>query len=63
MGIMLPEKNAFEFYARPKQHLVQGKYANQDSGKVKLNKALLKLKKAKSRGASSKEMATVKLNY
>jgi len=62
MGIMLPEKNAFEFYVRPKQQFVNQKRINQESGKAKLNKALLQIKRAKTKGTSSKDMATVKLN-
>lgn len=47
MGIVMPERNAFDFTERPKETVEQRaeKKTNNESGKAKLQKRLLALKK------------------
>ena len=68
MGIMLPDKNAFDFVEKVERRDEGGKDQERkkqdDSGRQKLQKTLLNLKKQNSRQTSSnKNMATVKLTY
>jgi hypothetical protein len=65
MGVMLPEKNAFDFVVRPDKREDRGQEKKKDaeSGKSKLQKTLLQLKRANTRPTSTKGMATVKLHY
>lgn len=64
VGIILPDKNAFDFTVRPESNVdFQDKKQNQDSGKAKLQKTLLQLKKANMKSYSSKGMATVKMDH
>lgn len=63
MGIILPERNAFDFTNRPSQshdHFVERR-RDQESGKAKLQKSLLKLKKEKNKQFTNKNMQTVKI--
>ena len=65
MGIMLPERAAFDFVKRPdaRTDSAKPKKKENESGKAKLQKTLLQLKKSNTRSSSSKGMATVKINY
>ncbi|CDW71719.1 protein iws1 homolog [Stylonychia lemnae] len=64
MGIMLPERNAFDFVVRPDARDVQLKDKKKDeTGKQKLQKTLLQLKKQNIKPTSTKGMATVKMSY
>jgi len=72
MGIMLPERNAFDFVMRPEsKDLNYQKSGDSDgktkkdgeSGKQKLTKTLMQLKKQNIKSTSSKNMATVKMTY
>lgn len=65
MGIMLPERNAFEFVHRPKakEINVHDRKKEGESGRYKLQKTLLQMRRANTRQTTSKEMATVKTTY
>ncbi len=65
MGIMLPERNAFEFIQRPraKEVNVYDKKKDSETGRARLQKTLLQMRRAKTRQTTSKEMATVKTTY
>jgi len=64
IGIILPAKNAFDFTVRPDSSIdVKDKKSNEVSGKSKLQKTLLQLKKANMKSYSSKGMATVKIDH
>jgi hypothetical protein len=66
MGIMLPDKNAFEFVHRPqkREQMSAEKKKDGESGKAKIQKRLLQMKRANTKSSSSsKEMATVKLSF
>lgn len=65
MGIMLPDKNAFDFVLRVDNRDANLKERKKDaeSGKSKLQKTLLQLKRSNNKAASIKGMATVKINY
>lgn len=60
-GVLLPERNAFEFTVRPESRKIQAKKTNQESGRHKLMKSLLKLKRGNAMTQSAnKHMAVVK---
>lgn len=64
MGIMLPERNAFDFVLRPERDVVMQKEKKKDeSGKQRLQKTLMQLKKSNIKPTSTKGMATVKMSY
>lgn len=62
---MLPERAAFDFVYRPDARGDQAKPKKKEneSGKARLQKTLLSLKKSNTKSTSSKGMATVKINY
>lgn len=65
IGIILPERNAFDFTERPEKQVEANKEKkkDQESGKAKLQKTLLQLKKSNMKSSSSKGMATVKIDH
>lgn len=65
MGVMLPDKNAFDFTVRVQNRddSIKEKKKEDESGKARLSKILLQLKKKNTKPCSSKGMATVKINY
>ena len=63
---MLPERAAFDFVYPPDAKSVNAKARKKEneSGKARLQKTLLQLKKSNTKSTtSSKGMATVKINY
>ena len=65
MGIMLPDKNAFDFVVRvdKKEVSIKDKKKEAESGKFKLQKTLLQLRKSNTKPTTNKGMATVKIGF
>ena len=64
MGIMLPDKNAFDFVVRVErqENLAKEKKKESENGKARLQKTMLQLKRSNARPTTTKGMATVKIN-
>lgn len=63
-GVMLPERNAFEFAVKPQRQDFSGVARKKDDSKQKLMKSLLKLKRSSAPSSSSnKFMAVVKYDH
>ena len=63
IGIILPERNAFDFIERPeRRETTERKKAGEENGKAKLQKTLLQLKRSNTKGTGNKSMATVKID-
>ena len=62
MGVTMGEKNAFNFTERPERREINrfDQKKSNESGRGKINKTLLNIKKANTRSEGNKDMATVK---
>ena len=63
-GVMLPERNAFEFAVKPQRQDFSGGTRKKEDSRNKLMKSLLKLKRSNAPSSSSnKFMAVVKYDH